>query len=70
MTAMYKYNPQKPIFRDSQKAFQHAIDQGVLSENPKADNFAALYMYMDSGYGGKADRFKNINTRRYIDSVI
>jgi len=54
-------------FRDSQQAFQDAIDKGTLSTDNNADNFAGHYMYMHTSRGG-VDAFKNINTRQYITS--
>ena len=65
-------------FRDSQKAFDEAIQQGRLSTDAKAPNFAGNYMYMGTpeeqpsqGHicGQKCrhvrDLFKNIETRSY-----
>ncbi len=50
-------------FRDSQKAFDEAIQQGRLSTDAKAPNFAGNYMYMGTDNG--RDLFKNIETRSY-----
>uniref|UniRef100_A0A6M3JKS7 Uncharacterized protein n=1 Tax=viral metagenome TaxID=1070528 RepID=A0A6M3JKS7_9ZZZZ len=46
-----------------QKQFTVAIEEGRLSENPDAPNYAGNYMYM--GNDGGKDLFKNIDTRRY-----
>ncbi|GEM_PF-2775423 len=46
-------------------AFEKAIWQGRLSENPKAENYAGKYMYMGKSENGQYDNFKNIITRRY-----
>ncbi len=48
-------------------AFDRAIAQGRLSDNPQDNNYAGNYMYMgreQKGDIGK-DLFKNINTRQY-----
>lgn len=51
-------------FRDDpQKAFAEAIEQGRLSTDPTADNYAGNYMYMCTVDG--KDLFKNSLTRRY-----
>jgi hypothetical protein len=50
-------------------AFRIAIENGLLSDNPTASNYAGLYMFMgvsDSGTLNEALLFKNINTREYI----
>jgi len=48
-------------------AFKKAIDNGRLSDNPKANNYAGNYMYMGPGCGRLAgqDAFKNSMTRLY-----
>jgi len=56
------------FFRNSQAAFKTAIDLNILSTNPKNENFAGNYMYM--GSDANEDRFKNINTRKYLYSPI
>lgn len=53
------------IRNEAQEAFDKAILQGRLSENPQAENFAGRYMYMGKSANGQYDSFKNINTRRY-----
>lgn len=53
-----------PTHRDAQQAFKDAIDAGILSTNPNAANFAALYMYMHTNAAG--DQFKHIMTREYL----
>lgn len=47
----------------AREAFDKAILQGRLSDNPKAENYAGRYMYM--GKNGQSDAFKNILTRQY-----
>jgi len=47
-------------------AFEQAIIQGRLSDDPKTDNYAGKYMYMGPTSDGLNDAFKNINTREYI----
>ncbi len=55
----------KPMFRDSQEAFEQAITEGRLSVDPKAANYAGNYMYMHTDPATGSDRFKNIETRSY-----
>lgn len=50
--------------RDSQEAFDHAIEVGVLCTTPMAHNYAGDYMYMYSDDG--VDFFKHHDTRKYI----
>lgn len=52
-------------FRESQEAFDDAIELGCLSRVETDDNFAGNYMYMhsDSTY----DYFKHITTRKYLE---
>lgn len=51
-------------FKDSQIAFNTAIEQGRLSANKTDENYAGNYMYMGT-YNGK-DQFKSIDTREYL----
>lgn len=51
-------------YRDSQQAFQAAIESGRLSINKSQPNYAGKYMYMGTDDDGK-DLFKNIDTREY-----
>ena len=44
-------------------AFDKAVDQGRLSVDPMADNYAGSYMFM--GTHQNQDQFKNILTRAY-----
>ena len=53
-------------YKNPQVAFEQAIIQGRLSDNPKADNYAGNYMYMGYSPDGTYDTFKNIETREYI----
>lgn len=50
--------------KPSETAFAQAIKEGRLSEDPKAKNYAGLYMYICTSQG--VDLFKHINTRKYI----
>jgi hypothetical protein len=45
-------------------AFDRAIAAGILSENPKAENFAGGFMFM--GALDEGDAFKHIDTRQYV----
>jgi hypothetical protein len=58
---MQEYDEQSQA---SNKAFDNAIDKGLLSDNHKANNYAGSFMYMYSRNGN--DYFKNIITRQYI----
>lgn len=51
----------------SGEAFGKAIDDGRLSDDENAPNYAGNFMFM--GYQGGSGKalFKHINTRRYID---
>ena len=57
------------VFKDSQAAFDAAIEDGRLSTDRAQDNYAGNYMYMGTvGYGERVmgpDLFKNIETRLY-----
>ncbi len=53
------------IRQESKKAFDKAILQGRLSDNPQAGNYAGKYMYMGKSANGQYDTFKNIMTRQY-----
>jgi hypothetical protein len=55
--------PEDYEHKDAQKCFEKAIEQGRLSLEPDAANYAGKYMYMGT-WGGK-DTFKNIMTRLY-----
>ena len=50
--------------RDSDTAFQDAIDKAYLSEIPESVFFAGRYMYMYSSE--MHDYFKNIDSRQYL----
>jgi hypothetical protein len=58
-------------YRDSQEAFEQAIKEGRLSDDPKAANYAGLYMYMGTTPTAPGERprdlFKDINSREYIN---
>jgi len=62
--------------KNSQEAFEQAIERGSLSTQESWENFAGNYMYMYSEslspkkeettrFGTIRDWFKNINTRHY-----
>ena len=50
--------------KNADDAFDFAIDNGRLSAEKGAKNYAGLYMYMGT-WGGR-DTFKHINTREYL----
>lgn len=50
--------------RDPDTAFNNAIEQGLLSSQESAVNYADHYMYMYSR--GPHDYFKHRDTRRYL----
>lgn len=50
-------------FSKSELAFELAIEEGRLSDDEYADNYAGLYMFM--GHHGGKDLFKNIQSRKY-----
>ncbi len=52
------------IQEETSKAFQRAIDEGRLSRNKDAKNYAGYYRYMDSNSKG-GDAFKNIISMEY-----
>jgi ABC-type dipeptide/oligopeptide/nickel transport system permease subunit len=51
-------------FKNSQEAFEHAIQVGRLSADKAQAKYAGNYMYMGTDESGR-DLFKNIDTRRY-----
>ncbi len=53
---------------DSQKAFDAAIENGILSADNTATNYTGRYMYMYTEQG--INYFKNIMTRKYIQCQI
>ena len=58
----------QPTFKDSDKAFDEAIEAGRLSADPASLRFAGHYMYMGT-YGG-CDQFKHVNTRQYLTGAV
>jgi hypothetical protein len=59
-------------FKQAEQAFEQAIDDGRLSRDKTAPNYAGNYMYMGTentvGHGWRVrgrDLFKNIDTRAY-----
>ncbi len=51
-------------FKDSNQAFEAAIEAGRLSTDRTQANYAGNYMYMHTDDDGH-DSFKNIETRLY-----
>lgn len=51
---------------ESDKAFNKAIADGILSDDARAVNFAGHYMFMGYSVSGTRLAFKNIDTRQYI----
>lgn len=56
----------QPEFKNSHDAFQQAINEGRLSTDPKAPNYAGHYMYMGPSLQAGKDAFKHIQTRQYL----
>lgn len=52
---------------ESKRAFNKAIQEGRLSEDKNAHNFAGKFMYMGNPHG--QDLFKHIWTREYLPIV-
>lgn len=55
--------------KPSQVAFERAIENGRLSQDQEAANFAGNYMYMGTSWAIGAlgrDEFKHVGTRRYL----
>lgn len=54
-------------WKDPQQAFEQAIAEGRLSDDPTAENYAGRYMYMGPACShGGGDAFKHIETRDYL----
>lgn len=53
------------IFKETQQAFEDAINKGFFSEDPAQPNYAGHYMYM--GSRKDVDLFKNTQTRKYVE---
>ncbi len=51
-------------YSTAELAFEQAIEEGRLSDNELAKNYAGDFMYMGRDSNGR-DMFKNINTRQY-----
>ncbi len=52
-------------YNDPQQAFEEAIKNKRLSDDPQSPIYAGNYMYMGSNEG--KDLFKNIDSRNYLD---
>jgi hypothetical protein len=57
-------HPRIPVFKHSKKAFEEAIASGTLSADPKSALYYERFLYMGTWDG--VDRFKNIETRKYL----
>ncbi len=51
-------------YNDPQAAFERAIAEGRLSDDPSSPVYAGRFMFMGARDG--LDLFKNIDTRRYL----
>ena len=54
----------KPEYNDPREAFDRAIRETRLSDNPRSCRYAGHFMYM--GRWNERDQFKHIETRRYL----
>lgn len=52
-------------YKEACTAFDNAIAQGCLSDDPARDNYAGHYMYMGIQIGTGKRLFKHRVTRRY-----
>ncbi len=52
-------------FKNPQDAFETAVNNGRLSDNPYAKNYVEDYMYMGTTNDG-LDQFKHMITRQYL----
>ena len=59
-------HPTVPVFKHSQKAFEEAIQAGRLSADPLSALYAGNFRYM--GTWDLVDRFKHVETRKYLGS--
>lgn len=53
-------------FKDPQEAFEKAIKDKRLTNNPKDPNFAGNYMYMGTRKDNGVDTFKHYYSKKYI----
>ena len=60
----------KPTFKNSAAAFNEAIKQGRLNTNHQSPLYAGNWMYMGTWSDGigLVDQFKNIDTRKYLET--
>ena len=59
------------VYNDSQKAFEEALEAGILTHNEGDKNFVGDFMYMGTKKG--VHQFKHIETRKYgfdLESLI
>lgn len=54
----------KPEYNDPREAFNKAIREARLSDNPRSPRYAGHFMYMGTRAG--RDLFKHIDTRQYL----
>ena len=54
-------------YGDPREAFDRAIREARLSDNPRSCRYAGRFMYM--GRWDRADQFKHIETRQYLPTV-
>ncbi len=61
----------KVFFKDSQEAFEAAIEDGFLTLKPWVGMYAGDYMYMGSEHrdGKIVDYFKNCFTRHTVERI-
>lgn len=57
-------------FKDSDVAFNEAIQSGRLSADKNASNYAGDYMYMGPSVDGKYDSFKHVTTRQALPAKV
>ncbi len=55
----------KPLFRDSQKAFENALKSVFLKTDKQSELYVGNWMYMHTESDGR-DAFKNVISREYI----
>lgn len=67
MASRIVVHPSIPVFKDSQHAFEEAIQSGRLSADPLSPIYTKNYMYMGTWDG--IDAFKHVDTRQYLQKV-
>lgn len=56
-------------WKEPKDAFEQAIEQGRLSRDPLAENYAGEFMYMGPTHDGRY-AFKSILTRQYLPLMV